>query len=152
MKQPTPTDIRNQVLKERGITTFTEKGRKSRLKHVPQPAIPNHNKTPLMRYLELVHGEPIERMLLSGSLSVVAKRLDNEVDTSTLSKWIKKLKLRYSESNLPDCNTCARSVPSCESGICDILMEQERYDLVLLKRKEMVDAQTRAEQMGSQVG
>jgi len=139
MKNPTPTDIRNQVLKDRGITTFTEKGKKSRLKLVPQPTIPNHSKTPLMRYFELVHGEPIERMLLSGSLSVVRKRLDNEVNTSTLSKWIKRLKLRYSESNLPDCSTCTRTGPACESGVCYLLIELERYDLVLLKRKEVMN-------------
>lgn len=142
MKHPTPDNIRQQVMQERGMTSFKEHGRHKKLRLVPQPTVPSRLKTPLMRYLELVHGEPIEKVLLSGSLSVVAKKLDNEVDTSTLSKWIKKLRLRYTADNLPDCGTCTRYIgfySSCESGICHILMELERYDLVLLKRKEMME-------------
>jgi len=92
-----------------------------------------------MRYLELVHGEPIERMLLSGSLSVVAKRLDNEVDVSTLSKWIKKLRLRYTADNLPQCDGCSKFGPACTSGVCYILIELELYGLLQLKRKEMME-------------
>lgn len=106
---------------------------------MPRPTVDPKLKTPLMRYLELVHGEPIEQMLLSGSLSVVAKKLDNEVDTSTLSKWIKKLHLRYSAENLPCCQDCKSYGPACESGVCYVLIELELYGLLPLKRKEMME-------------
>ena len=137
MPKTTPNSIRKQAMKELGITSFKPEPRKQRrLKPIPQPTI--NNKTPLMRYLELVHGEPIEQMLLSGSLSVVAKKLDNEVDVSTLSKWIKKLKLRYTRDNLPQCEGCAKYGPACEGGICYILIELELYDLLEVKKKEVL--------------
>lgn len=139
MAKTTPNQIRQQLLKEKGLTSFKPEKKHSKLKPVPMPTIDPKLKTPMMRYLELVHGEPIERMLLSGSLSVVAKRLDNEVDTSTLSKWIKKLKLRYSETNLPSCEGCASRGPACDSGICYILIELELYDLSQIKRKEIME-------------
>ena len=63
---------------------------------------------------------------MSGSLSVVAGRLGGEVDTSTLSRWIKKLRLRYTEDNLPGCDGCRYTRPVCEFGICRILVELER--------------------------
>lgn len=140
MTRTTPNQIRQQLLKEKGITSFKpERGKHTKLKHTPAPPLDPKLKTPMMRYLELVHGEPIERMLLSGSLAVVAKKLDDEVDTSTLSKWIKRLKLRYSEDNLPNCQGCARYGTACESGICYILIELERYELLPLKKKEMME-------------
>ena len=142
MAKTTPNQIRQQLLFEKGLTSF-----KPTTKHRAKlsPAMPPVNgklKTPLMRYLELVHGEPIEQMLMSGSLSVVAKKLDNEVDTSTLSKWIKRLKLRYSEDNLPQCEGCRRYGSACDNGICYILIELELYGLLQLKRKEMLDEGT----------
>ena len=140
MKNPTPNDIRARVLKERGIVSFKPtKHKRRQLRPAPVRTIDPRLKTPLMRYLELVHGEPIEQMLLSGSLSVVAKKLDNEVDTSTLSKWIKKLHLRYGEDNLPQCNGCKSYGPACDNGICYILIELELYSLLTIKRKEMMD-------------
>ena len=140
MTKTTPTQIRRQLLKEKGLTSFKPESTKhAKLKHTPAPTLDPKLKTPMMRYLELVYGEPIERMLLSGSLSVVAKKLDNEVDTSTLSKWIKKLKLRYSETNLPQCEGCSRYGPACEGGVCYILIELELYGLLHLKRKEMFE-------------
>ena len=138
MSRVTPTQIRQQLLKEKGLTSFKSgPARHGKLKPVPMPAIDPKLKTPMMRYLELVYGEPIERILLSGSLSVVAKKLDGEVDTSTLSKWIKRLKLRYGVDNLPQCDGCSRHGPACDGGICYILIELELYNLLLLKRKEM---------------
>lgn len=141
MRNPTPNDIRRQVMKERGITTFAEKGKKRHLTKVSVNPIPSSLKTPLMRYWELVLSEPIERILLSGSLTQVSKRMDNEVDTSTLSKWIKRLKLHYSEENLPSCSGCMVVAQSCEVGICPILMDQGLYELVMVKRREVVDGQ-----------
>ena len=138
MTSITPNQIRQQLLKEKGLASFKpEHDKHTKLRHTPKPTINVKSKTPMMRYLELVHGEPIERILLSGSLSVVAKKLDNEVDTSTLSKWIRKLKLRYSESNLPNCDKCSRYGPACQGGICYILIELELYTLLQLKKKEM---------------
>ena len=140
MAKVTPTQIRQQLLKEKGLTSFKPKRTKhAKLRPTPSPPIDPKHKTPMMRYLELVHGEPIERMLLAGSLSVVAKKLDNEVDVSTVSKWIKKLRLRYSEDNLPQCQGCVRYGSACESGICYILIELERYELLPLKKKEMME-------------
>ncbi len=140
MPKVTPTSIRQQLLKEKGLTSFKPQlNRRAKLRPAPTPQVDGRFKTPMMRYLELVHGEPIEKMLLSGSLSVVAKKLDNEVDTSTLSKWIKRLKLRYSEDNLPNCQGCARYASACESGVCYILIELELYGLLSLKRKEMME-------------
>ena len=140
MAKVTPTSIRQQLLKEKGLTLFKpEKGKHVKLKHAPRQPITNEQKTHTMRYLELVHGEPIERMLLSGSLSVVAKKFDNEVDVSTISKWIKKLKLRYTQDNLPNCDGCARYASACDSGVCYILIELELYDLLPIKRRDMFE-------------
>ncbi len=141
MAKVTPNSIRTRVLKDRGITSFKPTPTKHRqLKAIPQPTIDPKLKTPMMRYFEVVHGEPIEQMLLSGSLSVVATKLDNEVDTSTLSKWIKRLKLRYSAENLPCCENCPKYGSACDSGICYVLIELELYDLLQTKRKEVTNA------------
>ena len=140
MTKPTQAAIRAKVLKDRGITSFQpERGKHRHLKPIPQPTIDPTLKTPMMRYLELVHGEPIEVMLLSGSLSVVAKKLDNEVDVSTLSKWIKRLRLRYTADNLPNCEGCPKYGPACDSGICYILIELELYDLLSIKKQEVME-------------
>ncbi|KKK55867.1 hypothetical protein LCGC14_3070220, partial [marine sediment metagenome] len=96
-------------------------------------------KTPLMQLLEHKYGYAIEDVLVSGSLSVVAKQLGNEVDTSTLSKWIKKLKLRYNADNLPDCKDCRQYGLACEQGVCYVLINLELYELVPIKRKEMLN-------------
>ena len=137
MTKTTPNTIRTQAMKEMGITSFKpEPKRQRKLRPIPQPTIDSGLKTPLMRYLELVHGESIEQLLLSGSLSVVAKKLDNEVDTSTLSKWIKRLKLRYTKDNLPQCEGCRRYGPACEGGICYLLIELELFELLDIKKRE----------------
>jgi len=135
----TPTDMRNQVLKERGIVSVKPaKNKQRRLKPVPRPPTDPRLKTPMMRYLELVYGESIEDLLLSGSLSVVAKKVDNEVDVSTISKWIKRLKLRYTADNLPNCEGCRSYAPACDGGVCMVLMELQLYGLVPLKREEIL--------------
>ena len=138
MAKTTPNSIRTQAMKELGIASFKPAKKPRRLKPVPAGRTDSESKTPLMRYLELVHGEPIEQMLLSGSLSVVAKKLDNEVDVSTLSKWIKRLKLRYGRDNLPQCDGCAKYGLACEGGVCLLLIELELYDLLEVKKKEVL--------------
>ena len=133
------SSIRTQAMKELGITSFKQSKKQRKLKPILQPTIDSRLKTPLMRYFELVYGEPIEQILLSGSLSVVAKHLNNEVDTSTLSKWIKRLKLRYTEDNLPQCEGCRKYGPACESGVCYLLIELELYNLLEIKKEEVLE-------------
>jgi len=126
-------------MRELGIASTKPNTKKQRkLTPIPQVNTNSKLKTPLMRYLELVHGKPIEQILLSGSLSVVAKRLDNEVDVSTISKWIKRLKLRYTQDNLPQCDGCRRYGLACDGGICYILIELELYDLLEVKKAEIL--------------
>jgi len=139
MKQMTPTKIRDQLLREKGLVRHkAEPTKRHRLRAVPHPNIPLANKTPMMQYLELRYGEPIETILVSGSLSVVAKRLGNLVAPSTISKWIKRLKLRYGADNLPDCDTCTTRQLACEGGVCHILIELELYELVKTKQDMVI--------------
>ena len=98
-----------------------------------------------MRYLEQKYRVSMEDVLTSGSLAVVAKRLGNEVDVTTISKWIKRFKLRFSEDNLPNCSGCKHRGPGCEIGICLLLMQLEEYELAWIKRKEVVDGQGKSE-------
>lgn len=128
--------IKDKILEERGLIEHqTTKHTPKRLARIP-PSPLDSLKTPLMKYLELRHGKPIQDMLMAGSLSQVAKKLD--VDGSTVSKWIKHLKLRYGVNNLPTCIGCKFKQLTCELGICRILVEDERWDLVELKRQELV--------------
>ena len=139
MAKLSPADIRSRLLKERGLTEHKPEPRKhKRFKPVIEPSIGGPGKTPLMKYLEQKHGEAIEKILLSGSLSVVKKHLDNEIDTSTLSRWIKRFKLRYTADNLPNCNGCQHHGPACDSGVCYLLIELELWDLIQLKKKEVL--------------
>lgn len=136
----TPANIRSKLLKEQGLTEYKPEPRKhKRFKPIIEPSIGGTGKTPLMRYLEQRYGEAIEKILLSGSLSVVRKRLDNEVDTSTLSRWIKRFKLRYTVDNLPNCLGCRHYGPACDSGVCYLLIELELWDLIPIKKKEVLD-------------
>lgn len=139
MAKVTPDNIRTKVMQELGVSDFKQTKKQRRIRPVPRPTINQQAKTPLMRYLELVHGQPIEDILLTGSLSVVAKKLDNEVDVTTISKWIKKLKLRYSKYNLPTCEGCSHHGPACDSGVCYVLIELELFDLLLLKKAEVMN-------------
>lgn len=139
-KQLTP---RERIMRDRGITSVRPaKQRRAKLQPLVTAGIAESGKTTLMRYLENKYHVRMEEVLLSGSLSVVAKALGNEVDVSTISKWIKKYKLRYNEDNLPNCSGCRHERPSCEVGICHVLMQLELYDLVPLKREEMNDGDT----------
>lgn len=129
--------LRNKVMSDLGVAEYREVGKVKHIRPVPRADINIKDKTPMMRYLELVHGVPIEKLLLAGSLSVVAKKLNT--DPSTISKWIKKLRLRYSKDNLPACDRCIRRGPACDSGICYILIELEEYELLELKCKSMFE-------------
>ncbi|MBU2177424.1 MAG: hypothetical protein KJ556_20220, partial [Gammaproteobacteria bacterium] len=88
--------IQRKILEERGLEKVksdpTKKKQHSRLLTISVSSR-DHLKTPTMRLLEIKFGEPIEFMLLRGSLSAVARKLAM-IDKSTASKWIKKLNLR----------------------------------------------------------
>ena len=131
---------RERILKERGLLVKQPAPRRHK---ILQPAIrvtiSGISKTPLMRYLEQKYGKSIEDVLVSGSLSIVAKQLGNEVDTSTLSRWIKRFKLRYTEDNLPNCEGCKQYGLACEQGVCYVLINLELYELVPVKQKEVLN-------------
>jgi len=137
MGKLTPKD---RILKERGLKQFRPAPRKHR-KFMPkiQVTYSGKNKTPLMRYLEEKYRVAIGEVLLSGSLSVVAKKLGNEVDATTLSKWIKRFNLRFNKDNLPKCEDCSHHKVTCDLGICNVLIEMEEWDLVLLKKEELTN-------------
>jgi len=130
--------IRDKILKDRGLVSVQPARRKH---HKLKPGVipTKQTKTSMMQYLELKYNVSMEEVLLSGSLAVVAKKLGNEVDTSTISKWIKRLKLRYSATNLPDCDNCPYHRPACEIGICVLLVGMELWDLVDLKKEELIN-------------
>ena len=63
------------------------------------------------------------------------------VDRSTISRWIKRFGLKYSKDNLPSCEDCPHYGPACDSGICYVLIEQGLYDLIEVKKEEMLSEQ-----------
>ena len=139
------TPLTKRILQERGLLKVKErkpgKHRDSFGKFVPipRPVVGGKSKTALMKYLEEKYHVAMEEVLLSGSLSIVAKKLGNEVDVTTLSRWIKRMSLRYTEKNLPDCKDCNHWTLACNGGVCSILMQMELYDLMFLKRRELLE-------------
>ncbi len=137
------TTPKQRILKERGLLEHQELPHaRKHLKHRPQ--VPTQPHTPLMRYIALTYcgKETLEQVLLSGSLSMVAKRFDNEVDVSTISKWIKKLGLKYTVDNLPECNGCKKRVGLCDSGICMVLYQEQQWHLVPVKKQQVLESMT----------
>jgi len=136
--KPTPDKLRATVERELGIiTTQHQRGKRKTVR--PKPYIKPIKKTPLMKYLEQRYNVTFPDILLTGSLSVVAHSLGDEVDTSTVSRWIKRCNLRYSEDNLPSCDGCRQYKPQCDGGVCDILLNLELYELVMVKRNEILE-------------
>lgn len=140
--------IREAILKERGLAV-AQKQKQSKRQFVPRQVIPKHYKpTTQMKYLENKYGngQSIFDIILSGSLSVVCDRLGNEVDRSTVSKWIKRYHLRYGKTNLPDCAICSHYLSiQCDQGTCNLLIQTEQWELVLLKKKELLAGNTTSE-------
>lgn len=130
---------RERILQERGLTITQPAPRRTR-KLVPR-VVPSLvlSKTALMKYLESKYGIAIEEVLLSGSLSIVARRLGNEVDETTLSKWIKRFKLRYGKDNLPNCNGCRQEGLACQAGVCYVLIGLELFDLVPIMKGHLMN-------------
>ena len=127
--------LRKQVMRQQGI--ILKPGNPNPIKKMPI-APKSYFKTPSMRLAEAKLGMPIEEILQMGSLSQIVKLLDGEIDKSTVSRWIKRLKLRYSATNLPSCYNCQHRTDKCDIGLCAILWDREEWELVLIKRKEVM--------------
>ena len=133
----TKDNPKERIMKERGLVstqTAPNKSRRFTPRILPDYSVP---KTTLMKYLENKYGIRIEEVLVSGSLSMVAKKLGDEVDVTTISKWIKKFKLRYTATNLPNCTTCRQYGPACEGGICLVLIKLELYELIPTMKEKL---------------
>ena len=135
--------IKQRILKERGLVRVDKRNTKRHSfdghRPVPNVVIDRKRKTPLMLYLEEKYHVLIETALVSGSLSVVAKKFGDEVDMSTISRWITRFKLRYTANNLPICEGCTHANMACNGGVCAILMELEEWDLMMVKRDQLLD-------------
>ncbi len=134
--------IRERILKERGLA-ITKPNVRQRNRTIfkvtpPAGAIP---KTKTMQLMEMKYGSghTLEEVLMSGSLNQIVKVFHGEVDRSTVSKWIDRLKLKFTEDNLPNCTTCMHQGPACDGGICYVLMEREQYDLVEVKKGQVLN-------------
>ena len=138
------TPLTKRILQERGLLKVKERkpGRHrdsfGKFAPIPRPIVGGKSKTALMKYLEQKYHVAIEEVLLTGSLSIVAKKLGNEVDVTTLSRWIGRFKLRYTPDNLPNCEDCPYWEISCQGGVCGILMKLEEWDLMLIKRQQLL--------------
>ncbi len=126
-----------KILRERGLMITQEsKGKRRHIVSTPSQ-VPDNHKTPLMKMAEVTLGQPIEVILMSGSLSQVAGRIG--CDPSTVSKMIKRLKLRWSADNLPDCSRCDRATLACIDGVCNILVDAGLVELVEVKAKQILE-------------
>ena len=133
-----PNDLRKKLLAERGIVVI-QTAKNIHHKLVPATTIQLKTKTAKMMYLEIKYGKRIEDVLSGNSLRQAAKIYGNEVDFTTLSKWIDKYKIKYSESNLPACAGCKCKHPTCDAvAQCNLLVELGMYDLIDAKRRELV--------------
>ena len=127
---------KEKILQERGLVLTKPRGK---YWYKPRPVVDDTKpKTALMKYLEQKYKVDIVDVLLTNSLSKAAKRLGGEVDTSTLSKWIKRLRLRYTKDNLPECKGCKHRGVACDGGICYVLISLELWDLVPIKKEELL--------------
>lgn len=133
-------DIKQKVLNDRGLAPTQSKVRTKRVLTHRNVLIPRKAKSPLMKYLENKYGDgqTIWDILTSGSLNSIVKRLGNEVDRTTISKWQTRYKLRYNATNLPLCDDCSQWQTSCDAGLCTILIEKQEWELVLKKKEEIL--------------
>ena len=137
-------DLKERILRERGLVRVKEHKPKSKRDHfgkflpLPKPSTKKLKKTPMMKYLEQKYKVVMEEALTNGSLSIVAKQFGNEVNVSTISRWIKRFGLRYTSDNLPSCDNCQHWTMACNGGVCSILMMMEEYDLMMEKRKQLL--------------
>lgn len=129
---PSSKELQQRVLKQRGLIIDHQH------RVVKKPSsIPDEKKTPSMRLLELQLKQPIEDILISGSLSQVATKTG--LHPSTISKMKKRLNLNYSRYNLPDCQGCNHVSLDCMRGECKVLSLAGRSDLINFKFLQILE-------------
>jgi hypothetical protein len=136
-----PSTLRKKLLKDRGLTV-TKPDPHKHTKLLPSTTATIANKTAKMMYLEMKYGVSIEDTLLTGSLNFVVKTYGGEVDRSTVSKWIKKYKMRYSADNLPSCDGCKHKSPTCLHPYfkCTVLYALGMWELVKVKEASLLES------------
>ena len=132
-------NVKDRLLQERGLVSASPARHKRKRVRVQPIAVGGIAKTPMIRYLEQKYNVAIDEVIMSGSLNQVVDKLGKEVDRSTVSRWIKRFRLRYSKDNLPNCVDCKHYQAACDLGICFVLINLELWDLVELKKEEIND-------------
>lgn len=107
-------ELKQRILNQRGLRID---GQKRIVQKVS--TIPEEKKTPSMKLIELRLKQPIEDILVAGSLSQVAAKTG--LSPSTISKMKKRLNLNYTEYNLPNCQGCNHLSIDCARGECKVL-------------------------------
>jgi hypothetical protein len=132
-------ELREKVLKQRGLTLKTTgvHSHSRIVAHLVGPDLDEY-KTPMMKYLEQKYALRLDQLLQECSLTQACKRLGREVDTTTLSKWKLRLGITYNDEHLPACEGCLTEDDKCDFGYCSILYERGRYDLMLIKKREVL--------------
>ena len=124
--------MQENILRSRGLVRKKEKTTKHvRLSNTCR----DHLKTTRMRLIELQFGSTIEEILLSGTVTAVAKKYN--LDKGTVSKWIYRLCLIMDTDQLPSCADCNQAREECLSGRC---WKVETFDsgLVEVKKQQMI--------------
>lgn len=132
-------EIREKVLRQRGLT-IQRKAKHSHARIVSHIIGKNLDgiKTTKMLYLEQKYCLLVDQVLQNNSLSQASRKFGGEVDTTTLSKWKLRLGLTYNENNLPSCDGCKSLNERCGYSFCIILYERELYDLIPIKKGEII--------------
>jgi hypothetical protein len=145
MSSVTKTRLRRRILSEHGLQISKEPGHKKivKKKYAPPSRIPNSKKMPAMRWHEHMHGQPIEELLMDGSLREVGDKLG--ISFMTVMRWRRKLNLNYSVTNLPPCEGCTlRSIICQATGTCHVLTRMYKNlnlnieEVLLAKAKEVL--------------
>ena len=83
------TAIRDQILKSRGLQPIRYSIQEHRRLSTVIGDLSGLHKTPLMKYLEVLHKKSIVDILAAGSLSHIEK--EYAIDRTTASKWRKEI-------------------------------------------------------------
>jgi hypothetical protein len=140
-KPITKQELKDRILKEKGISIHRRKGKHKELIKPVLTTACEELKTPTMKLVELKTHMTIEKLLSKGSLSDIVKIVEKKgikLDPSTISKWKLKLGLHYSNINLPKCYGCYNKVDSCKTGNCNILIQTGLFQLLEAKRRDMI--------------
>lgn len=89
MTDSTPiSKLRRQILGNRGIVLSERTKKPIKISDLPD----EYPKTPEMKYLEQKLSIHLEKVIFIGSLNDVRKKLNWEVDRSTVSRWRKHIR------------------------------------------------------------